>query len=258
MQGAKVMDERTVVAVGLTASLLIGCGGSAPSGGSGAGEGVSTTDTVAISGFLHASDGTLLPAATACLVDGDGNRTCTQTSAAGAFVVHSPRFQPITLEFSKEGYVPATRPISTQAADIALPEGENALLPVASPQTFLGTTMGAATGHIEFFVTAPASETPPSLTVTLTGSGGSTQPTIYLGPDGAPAPAATGGTSGGFANLAPDLYVLRFSGAAGKCTTDGLHGYPMQYADGVDGDRVLLVPVIAGAVTAPVGVNCTP
>jgi hypothetical protein len=179
-----------------------------------------------ISGFVHASDGTLLNGSTVCLQGDQGAAGCVVSGPAGAFSLHAPTYSLVALAFHKEGYLPGLRPIATLDSDIVLPEGENALAPIESPQIFLGTAVETDKGHIEFFVMAPGSGTPPPVVATLSGSTSSTQPAIYLDSHGAPVMGAARGTSGGFANLAAGVYVVRFSAVSSKCLASGAYGYP--------------------------------
>ena len=59
-------------------------------------------------------------------------------------------------------------------------------------------------------------------------------------------------------NLPPGMYVLRFSSASAKCTSSsGSYGYPLTTYQDTSGTAAVIVPVVAGTVTAPVGVACS-
>jgi hypothetical protein len=215
---------------------------------------------VAAIGFLHASDGTLMQGASVCVESDTGSRGCSPTGADGAFSVRAPSYDLSTLTFQKDGYVPGLRPIATQTGDVLLPEGENTLIPSVNPETFMGTATDPTKGHVRFQVMAAGATTPPALVATLTASDGSAPPAVYLDATGSPVTAASGGTAGGFANIEPGLYVLRFSGAsATSCAATGAYGYPLSHAyQNAASGPAILVPVQAGTITAPVGVTCTP
>jgi hypothetical protein len=203
---------------------------------------------------MHASDGTLMTGGTVCVALEDADPTsCTVSDAAGAFAVQAASNSPVTLTFHKDGYMPVLREITTSASPITLPEGENELWPISTPKTFLGTEVTPGAGHIQFSVLGSGSQPAPDVSVTLAGAGGSTGTPIYVG--GA---TTNAGTWGGFANLTPGLYVLRFGQAGVTCSASDLYGYPMTaYQDPSSGEAAVVVAVAAGTVTAPVSAVCT-
>jgi hypothetical protein len=257
------MNTRTLVMISAGALFLGGCGGADPSSSQGpsaqGSTSAATPDSLSISGFAHASDGTLLRGASVCLKGQVSSPACTTTGSDGAFVLGAASYDLVEITFSKAGFLPTLRPIATRASNVVLPEGENTMMPVVVPQTFMGSQTDPTKGHIEFAVLAPSSGTPSPVVATLTDANGDTPPTIYLDASGAPTTAATGGTSGGFANLAPGVYILRFASSSAKCSaTSGSYGYPLTtFQDPTSGQAAVIVPVAAGTVTGPVGVACS-
>jgi hypothetical protein len=54
------------------------------------------------------------------------------------------------------------------------------------------------------------------------------------------------------------MYALRFGRSSVTCTASNLYGYPVTaFQDPTSGQAVVLVPVVAGSITAPVAVTCT-
>jgi hypothetical protein len=71
-----------------------------------------------------------------------------------------------------------------------------------------------------------------------------------------PVSGATAGSAGAFANVAPGLYLLTFSGVPASCTArSGLYGYPVDSFQGADTISVV-VPVVDGHITTRVGLDC--
>ncbi len=88
------------------------------------------------------------------------------------------------------------------------------------------------------------------------GFDGPSEQPRYADRDGTLVAGAGSGAQGGFVNVPSGLYVVRFAGASATCTpSTGLYGFPA--GESRDGEALLLVPVIEGYVTAPVGVSCT-
>ena len=260
------MNRWIVATLGVAGALATGCGGSDPSNAPGAtqqgvllGTGTPSPDEVSITGFVHASDGTLLGGAHRVSARRPRNhrlhrhrhRRCVLAARAQLQLgdAHVPAYA---------GYLPVLRPIATQDAETCL-EGENALMPIESPQTFMwsaGRVQAKDTSSSSSW--APGSATPPPSSPRFPGPTGA-PPTIYLDSTGAPASGAAGGTSGGFANLVAGMYVLRFSAGSAKCTANGAYGYSPRGVSGPDQRRSSRrrALVEAGTLTAPVGVTCT-
>jgi hypothetical protein len=264
------MTKLTMTSVSVATFLsAMGCGGAGPSS-------TSPSETspvvgtipppaatvVSITGFVHASDGTLLPGATVCLQEGltKNAASCTTSGSAGTFTLAgAPANGPVILTFQKDGFVPGLRAVDTEAVDLSLPANENTLMPSVDPQTFLGMPADPSKGQITFSVTTPAGQKATDASVRLTRFEDSySQPPVYLDSDGAVAVGATTGSRGGFVNLAAGLYALRFAAASVTCTAStGLYGYPVTaFQDPSSGEATVLVPVFEGYVTAPVGVSC--
>lgn len=238
-----------------------GCGSGAGSAGGGTQTGSPVTTStappgpVSIQGFTHASDGSVLPGVEVC-ADADvgtpDGGACATSTGDGSFALHGlPPDTALTLWFTKDAYLPTVRALDTQAIDVVLPESENALYPVSAPQTLLGVTADPTKGHILFVVMGSGSQPAPAVSVQLSGADADTQP-IFVGGAG-----GTAGTQGGFVNLTPGLYVVRFQAASVTCTADDLYGLPStEYLDPSSGEAAAVVPVYAGTVTAPVGATC--
>jgi hypothetical protein len=239
----------------------------APSSGSPATDKTPEPTILSIRGFTHAADGSVLAGVTVCLEDGisagatPGNAImCAASAADGSFGVSGAAPNSDTmLAFYKDGFAPVLRAISFQTQDITLPAEENVLWPL--PLKFLGTPAEATKGHMAF-VSMPA-DTEEAQAVSVTAArfeifaGGSDQHghPVYLAPDGSPDPSAISGTAGGFANLTPGIYLVQFHpDSGGWCSpSSGLYGLPSR----VYGDQAsVLVPVVAGYVSAPIGVTC--
>jgi hypothetical protein len=230
-------------------------GSTAPTARSDAGSG-----TVSISGFTRSRDGVPVAGVQVCsqawlLAAANG---CTTSASDGAFTIAVPANVGVGLIFQKDGFLSALRAVDTQASDITLPE-EETLIGAATPQPVFGAAADPNKGHIAFFVNAPGTHSAPDVSVTLDGS--PQQTPIYVDAIGAPIEGATAGSRGGFINVPPGWHVLRFGGGAVTCTASGLYGAPMtasQDPSSLPGQASVLVPVMAGTVTAPVSVTCVP
>jgi hypothetical protein len=281
----------TTAAVATFLSAL-GCGGPGPSGAStpstspsvpsqsatstpDAGpSAISTTEPtlLSIGGATHGADGSLLPGVKVCLYRGFSFATdsagpaalilpdptaCTVSAGDGSFRVSGAHFSDLViLTFHGDGFAPTLRAIATQTDDIALPASENVLM--TAPLLFMGTPADPSKGQISFSATVPGAGAGADVSVTatafglLTGFEGPSEKPRYLGGDGATAVAATSGAAGGFVNVPSGLYSVRFDGSSTTCTAKtGLYGYPDT------GSQAIYVPVLAGYVSAPVGMSCT-
>jgi hypothetical protein len=261
----------------------IGCGGPDPSDTSAPGPSASatpgvpspsptTTSTtpelppVSIRGFTHGADASVLPGVEVCLYGGISVAVkppdpimCTFSAADGSFGVSGASASAdVMLTFKKDGFAPMLRAIATQTDDITLPASENALL--QDPLVFMGKTGDASKGQIAFFMTTPDGRNATQASVKLIRFEDTySQPPVYLDRDGVVAVGAAAGSRGGFVNLPAGLYALRFGAASVACTAaTGLYGYPITaFQDPSSGEATVLVPVIQGYVTAPIGVSCT-
>jgi hypothetical protein len=221
---------------------------------------------LAIRGFTHGADSSVLPGVEVCLHDGvvSGSPTdpvmCTVSAGDGSFTVSGASANgAATLTFRKDGFAPTVRPIELQTADVTLPSSENVLL--AEPLAMAGTAADPTRGQIAFAVATTDSGPAPQVTASLVaflvaeGSYGVNTPPVYLDGAGAPAPGAAAGNSGDFVNVPPGVYMIQFHPTSGYCVPNAR----FDYAAGQDpnGDIGILVPVLQGFVTAPVGIWCT-
>ncbi len=261
------MNTLTLTVVSVATFLSItGCGGAGPSDRSASESSPADATpppvgpTVSISGFVHASDGTLLPGATVCARSTDTSAVFASTTSGdeGSFTLSGvPANQQVMVVFRRETFFPSLRAITTGTSDIMLPENENAMLPAVNPQMFLGMTANPTRGQIAFAVTSPSAQAALDVSVTMTGFGGGSEAPVYFDASGSPAVGAGAGQSGGFVNVPPDYYVLRFGHTGATCTVSGLYGYPAtEYQNTASGEAVVVVPVLAGYVTSPVDVTC--
>jgi hypothetical protein len=184
-------------------------------------------------------------------------RTCVTSDADGKWTIPAaPRFTRIRLTFEKADFAPVLRVVETEYSDIDLPADENRLVAKSASSSFMGVTSDVTKGSIEFAVTDGTVAT----AVTLRGVDGSVATARYFDAGGNVSPNALAGARGGFANLAPGLYAVTFGGGGTSCfATSTLYGYPETvYLDASSGKATVLVPVVDGYLTAPVGVSCAP
>jgi hypothetical protein len=225
-----------------------------------------TARPVSIRGFTHAGDGSILPGVEVCLDNGvlrsppTDPVMCTVSASDGSFRVSGASANgAATLTFRKDGFESTVRPMELQAEDVTLPSSENVLL--ADPLVFVGTPADPSKGQIAFAVSTTGAGPTPQVSATLFdfiqgGASGLAWPPVYVDEKGAPAPGTAAGTAGGFVNVAPSLYIVTFHATSGFCVPDsGLHDYAATQDS--NGDIAMLVPIIQGYVTAPVGVSCT-
>jgi len=266
----------------------VGCGGpdpsstnarslsasGSPSGSSDAGAPQEATNTppaplpVSIGGFTHAADGSVLPGVQVCLYGGITVAAeprdpimCTVSATDGSFGVSgTSATADVMLTFKKDGFAPTLRAITAQTADLTLPASENVLLP--DPLVFMGKAADPSKGHIAFVTTTTGAGPAQDVSVTAnafyvpSGVAWPSQSPVYFDQNGVPAPGAATGTSGGFVNVSPGLYLVQFPPASGSCVaSSGLYGYPGTKDPTLD--AAVLVPIIQGYVSAPIGVSCT-
>jgi hypothetical protein len=99
----------------------------------------------------------------------------------------------------------------------------------------------------------------------VTGLDGRAREPIYNDGEGKPAAYAASGSRGGFVDLATGDYLLTFSGASARCaatdsgfTSGYLSASPVVVRPDPTGKSLtILVPVMDGYLTGPVGVSCT-
>src|SRR5580700_291719 len=242
----------------------MGCGGAGPSDTNPSGEAAtSPADTgsaqpmVSIQGFVHASDASALSGATVCplVVGTPKNAASCQTSGSdGSFTLAAPANEWVAVTFDKPGFVSTVRAVQTQTGAMTLPGTENVMLPAVEPLSIAGVPADASMGQVAFSVMGPTGQNGVAASVTLGGTG-SLPSAIYVDSDGSPAAGATSGTQGLFVNLPPGLYSLHFSQASVTCAPLGLYGWPMTMYQSA-GEATVVVPVMAGYVTAPVAASC--
>jgi hypothetical protein len=266
------MNKLTLTGVSMVTLLsAMGCGGAGPVDTNSSGHapaaasptGAGSTPalaTVSIQGFAHAPDGAPLSGATVCpLVVGAAKNAaaCATSGQDGSFTLAAPANEWVAVTFDKEGFVPTVRPVQTQTGGMTLPGTENVMLTAVEPLIVAGATADPSRGQVAFSVTGLAGQDAVAASVTMTGGDGTTQPATYVDSNGSPATGATAGTQGRFVNVPPGLYVLRFSQASAACAPMSLYGWPMTaYEDPSSGEAAVVVPVIAGYVTAPVAASC--
>jgi hypothetical protein len=212
--------------------------------------------TVSVRGVTRASDGAPVGGVKVCQGTvwwaTTPSDVCVTSDASGSFLLPGVSAeQSTTIWFQKSEFLPVLRAIQTQTSDITLPAHEDMLFPTQLPGMLMGVKMDSTKGHIAFSVGAAGQMPAPAMSVIATAEDGSLFAPVYLDAKGSPLSGASSGSLGGFVNLRPGLYVLRFA-ASVSCSPDGLSGYPVSTpSPGV------LVPVVAGTVTAPVTVTCT-
>jgi hypothetical protein len=213
--------------------------------------------TVSVQGFTRTSDGSPVGGVKVCQGTvwwaTTPSDVCVTSDARGSFLLPGVSTEQLTtIWFQKSEFLPVLRAIQTQTSDITLPAHEGMLFPAQLPGMLMGVKMDSTKGHVAFSVAAVGQLPAPAMSVIATAEDGSLRAPVYLDAKGNPVPGASSGSRGGFVNLDPGLYVLRFDVASVSCSPDGLSGYPVSVpSPGV------LVPVVAGTVTAPVSVTCT-
>jgi hypothetical protein len=237
------------IALGLSVSAAQSAGCSAAGT---AEDGADAGPSIVIQGNVRAENGSVLAGVSICerpLPEADSDPdSCAVSDVAGSFTLSNvPVNALLSLTFRKDGFVPMLRSVSTEGRDLRLPEGENTLQPATVPQTFLGVATDPARGQIEFHVEKSSADAP-EVDVTLTGVGGPA-------PDEATS-RTVAGSVGGFANVRPGTYVLRFGDASTTCTPGDLYGLPITMYQ-PSGVAVLVVTALPGYVTAPIVVSCT-
>jgi hypothetical protein len=227
--------------------------------GCGAAQGTDTTAPPAglsIQGNAQAADGSPVAGVAVCLRPDPGTTnqtTCTTSDRQGAWkLVGLPTSAMVAITFVKAGFLSTLRPIATETSDLTIADG--ALIGSAD---LVGALVDESKGAVAFSTALPGTRPATAATVSLRDFDGREVAPVYFDRGGAPAPGATAGTSGVFANLVPSYYVLTFYGASVECSTGGgLYGYPVTLYT-AQGQARLLVPVVAGFVTASLAATCS-
>jgi hypothetical protein len=218
---------------------------------------------LSIRGVAHDADGNTLAGVHVCLQAGMALAMdigdCATSEADGAFILYGiPLNRLVTIGFQKGGFLPTIRAIRTGTTDIGLPPEESVMRPASIPPAIAGVALDDSTGAVEFFVDSDGAE-PPQANVSIVSydDPNSIHEPVYLDASGVPAPGAKGGSFGAFVGLPTGLYAVTFSTESGSCKTlGGLYGEPIDYYQN-PGQASILVPVVGGLVTTPIGVDCS-
>ena len=255
-----------------------GAGGSSPADGGGtggnAGSAAGDASGVSITGRANEfddSNGNLdLPMAPVSGVEvcvrEHAEIACATSDAEGAWSLSgAPPSSELALTFQKDGYISVLRPVLTGLSDVVLQDDENHLLTVQQLEAlWAGVSIDPAKGAIAFFATALGTRLRSgsldwARDVTLSVSPDVGDGPLFLDETGTYVPGATATTGGygGLLNLDPGDYTLTFTHASscasiGDTTGGAVYGFPA----GVGTEPILRVPVLAGYVTAPIGVFC--
>jgi hypothetical protein len=213
--------------------------------------------SLSIQGFVHDAHGASLSGVQVCLQAGPEIALdigdCATSTADGSFALHGmPQEILLTIAFEKKGYVPAIRAIQMKTSDIELPSDENRMLPTSTPPVFAGAPLDATTGGIRFFVDSDSGEpAPASAWIASFENPNVDYEAVYFDAAGNVVSGAQAGSSGAFGGLPTGSYAVTFYSDTGSCTPKGdLYGQPL-------GETSILVPVVEGHVTMPVGADCT-
>jgi hypothetical protein len=183
--------------------------------------------------------------------------TCATSEADGSFTLNDiPRDLLLTVGFEKAGYMPMIRAIRTGATDVGLPADESIMRPLSTPPVFGGAPFDVSTGALEFFAGSGGEAPLASVSIVSYDDPNANYEPVYLDANGNPATGATAGSFGAFVGLPPGLYLVTFHSETGSCTPLGsMYGEPVDFFQ-VPGQTSILVPVVEGHVTTPVGVDC--
>lgn len=236
--------------------------GTEPAGSIASHERTAGESPLSIIGVSHDADGAVLGGVKVCLQAGPETAmdigTCATSNTEGLFVLQGiPREMLLTIAFEKPGYMPIIRALRTGTTDIGLPVEESVMRPLSSPPTFGGAPLDAKTGALEFFVASDGAETPAaSVSIVSLDDPNALHEPVYLDGSGSPTIGAVSGSFGAFVGLPTGLYEVTFSSETASCSALGdLYGEPVGYYQ-VPGQVTILVPVVEGHVTTPVGVDC--
>jgi hypothetical protein len=257
--GAKLGVVTALVAC---AGCTAGQGGEPTTGGTTTPPTITSDDvTVTIQGTAQASGGGTLAGVAVCLRPDPttaDRETCTTSDDHGAWkFTGAPSNAWIGVTFVKDGFFPTLRAIETDTTDIAIAPTDGELVTSSAMPAMLDAAIDPASGHFLFATAAPGLEAATAATVTVGTIGGPTTVPAYFDANGDPVLGASGGAEGAMANLPPGYYEVTFQGADVSCVNAGqTYGYPITTYQ-ADGVARLLVPVVAGFLTAPVAVTCT-
>lgn len=222
--------------------------------------------TVSVNGFTHALNGSALGGVNVCLEQGigltGGPGPCVTSGHDGSFAVSGAMpNSSATLTFRHASFQPLLHPILTEASDITLEPADSTLLPDTG--MFMGIPVDAAKGQVPFEVKPLAPGRVPKVSATATvldplfGFNNPALPPVYVDESGSVTAGASAGTAGGFANLTPGLYGLRFDFGAPCTAVAGMNHYTMNSTQGLkSGEAILYVVVRGGYVQVPVDVGC--
>ena len=218
--------------------------------------------TVTIQGTAQASGGGTLAGVAVCLrrdpTTADGE-TCTTSDDHGAWkFTGAPSNTWVGVTFVKDGFFPTLRAIETDTTDIDIAPADGELVTSSAMPAVLNAAIDPASGHFLFATAGPGLVATTAATVTVGTIGGPTTTPAYFDASGNPVIGANDGSEGAMANLPPGYYEVTFKGTNVSCANAGqTYGYPITTYQ-ADGVARLLVPVVAGFLTAPVAVSCTP
>jgi hypothetical protein len=238
--------------------------GGDPTGTNAPGAPSATADavTVSIQGFAQSSDGSTIAGVAVCLRTDpttSAGAACTTSDMSGAWrIAGAPANSWVAVTLIQDGFFPTLRPIATGTSDVAIPAGGAVLVGSSQMPNLMGAPIEEASGHVAFASATPGARSIAEPTVTVAPIGGASIVPVYFDAEGNPMPGANAGATGAFANLAPGYYEITFAGASVACSDlGGLYGYPItSYTP--DGQARMLVPVVAGFLTAPVAASCSP
>jgi hypothetical protein len=219
---------------------------------------------VSIQGIAQASDGSPVAGVAVCVRPDpmtSANATCTTSDGHGAWKLAAAPDALVAVTFIKPGFFPMLRAVNTTAADQTIPPGDGALIATGDATALMGGAVDPERGYIAFSTATPGSPPGAAATVLLDAidaTSDSPQPIpIYQDADGHPLSGASSGTKGVFANLGQDYYVMTFQGVSASCNNSGgLYGFPVT-AFAPAGEARVLLPVVAGFLTAPVAASCS-
>lgn len=272
------MNNSLVSAISLSALFtLSACGGAVDVGSTGGAPKASdpngpavTPNMVAdlpaalsIQGFVHEADGAPLSGVEVCLQAGPEIALdigdCATSATDGSFALHGmPQDLLVTIAFQKKGYVPAIRAIRMDKSDVELPSDENLMIPVSAPPAFAGAPLDAKSGGLQFFVGSDSGGASRASVWILSYENSGDYEPVYFDAARNVVSGARAGSSGAFVGLPTGLYAVTFHTDTGSCTPKGgLYGEPLEIYD-LPGQTSLLVPVVEGHITMPVGVDCAP
>lgn len=216
--------------------------------------------TVSIQGTTQGSDGSPVAGVEVCLrtdpTTSEG-AACTTSDDAGAWKLSgAPASAWVAVTFVKDGFFPTLRPIATTTSDIAIPRGDGSLVASAAMSTLMSAPLDPASGHVVFSTSSAGTRAAVAATVSFSAVGGPPVTPVYFDANGDTMPGANAGATGALANLSPGFYEITFQGSSVACKDiGGLYGYPvtMYMPDGI---ARLVLPVVAGFLTAPVAASC--